>query len=262
MRSSISSAILPFLLPALVAATPTHTTCLHLKGDEMAETAKCGDKVMLRDCFSKGAVDGRGTVETCLKYSGCTADEAVKEATWILEYCESEPEDLKRRRPESGPAPTTTSPHASQIWNELRARETTTTSTSLQCSTASNTVVSSCVSGSISCSDVSTTVSVCQETNICLVDKQGNNLCLVRDDNLGTSGTIVSVFLGAVVAVTITTLIFLCCRDKKAQKRMRAKMEAAAIAKENAASRPRPSIPPAAAPAPGVPNPFQDVNRM
>jgi hypothetical protein len=109
------------------------------------------------------------------------------------------------------------------------------------------------------CSTVGTTTSVCAATNFCTVDGAGNNLCMVRQDGMTTSGAVVSIFLAVVMAATLTSIMFLCCRDKRAMKKSRARAEAAAIAKANAVSRPEvrsvsQNKPPTAGGAP--PNPF------
>lgn len=53
-----------------------------------------------------------------------------------------------------------------------------------------------------------------------------------------TSGAIVGIFLAVCMTAIIGSVFFLCCRDRKEQKRTRARAEAAAIAKENALPKP------------------------
>lgn len=84
-----------------------------------------------------------------------------------------------------------------------------------------------------------TTTSVCAHGNICLRDKNGNNICMVRQDGLTTSGAVVAIFLAVVLAMTIGTIGFLCCKDRREAKKARARAEAAAIAKANATPAPR-----------------------
>jgi mannitol-specific phosphotransferase system IIBC component len=72
----------------------------------------------------------------------------------------------------------------------------------------------------------------------CDTDSEGNNLCMVRKDGMTVAGTIVAVFLAVVLTAIIASIVFLCCRDRKEQKRIRARAEAAAIAKSNSVARP------------------------
>ncbi|KAH8650175.1 hypothetical protein BX600DRAFT_517385 [Xylariales sp. PMI_506] len=111
------------------------------------------------------------------------------------------------------------------------------TSTTLVCSTVSTITVTSCEATNIySCTPIATTTSVCAAGLYCDTDSSGNNLCMVRQDGLTTSGAIVSIFLAVVFSGMIASIIFLCCRDKSAQRKLRAKAEAAAIAKANMAT--------------------------
>ncbi|KAK6067342.1 hypothetical protein SCUP234_04018 [Seiridium cupressi] len=129
------------------------------------------------------------------------------------------------------------------------------------CSSASVTTVSSCdATNQYDCSMVETTTSVCKSDLFCTEDTSGNNLCMTRQDGMTLSGTIVAVFLAIVVTAIVASIVFLCCRDRKEQKRMRARAEAAAIAKSNSVSRPetRSISQPTRSPTSGSaqPNPF------
>lgn len=142
------------------------------------------------------------------------------------------------------PAPT---PAADAKNSPLFIREPATTppvfrraSSSLQCSTETSVEIDSCEpDNKYKCSKVMTTTSVCAHGNICLRDKNGNNICMVRQDGLTTSGAVVAIFLAVVLAMTIGTIGFLCCKDRREAKKARARAEAAAIAKANATPAPR-----------------------
>lgn len=126
---------------------------------------------------------------------------------------------------------------------DLYLREATTTAASTgepspsPCSTESDMEISSCKTDHINeCVKTTTKTMVCAQGNMCMTDNSGNNICMYRKDSMTTGGAVVSIFLAVVLAVTVATLFFLCCKDKRDAKRARAKSEAAAIAKANAVS--------------------------
>jgi hypothetical protein len=63
---------------------------------------------------------------------------------------------------------------------------------------------------------------------------------MLRQDGMTLSGAIVAVFLAVVLAGILGTIIFLCCQDRKEQKKLRARAEAAAIAKASTTPSVRP----------------------
>jgi hypothetical protein len=66
----------------------------------MAAAVQCGDKGSLKSCLgSVPEVVTQGTVENCLVAAGCSPSESADEATWLLKYCDGEPDELKRRQP-------------------------------------------------------------------------------------------------------------------------------------------------------------------
>lgn len=101
---------------------------------------------------------------------------------------------------------------------------------------------------------------VCRSNYYCDTDSAGNKLCMVRQDGLTTSGAVVAIFLAVCMTAIVASVVFLCCRDRKEQKRQRARTEAAAIAKENALPKPEAtrSVSQRGAPTAGAaePNPF------
>lgn len=106
------------------------------------------------------------------------------------------------------------------------------------------------------CSATSVPIMVCAAGLLCLRDKAGNALCMKRDDNLTTSGAVVAIFMAVVMTLTVSAIVFLCCRDRRAVKAARAKAEALAIAKANATeTQPLVSQP---YPGPGGLDPFAD----
>jgi hypothetical protein len=147
--------------------------------------------------------------------------------------------------------------------NPLRRQEATATppapaaltaTTGVACSSDKLVASSVCVTENAiqSCSETMVPTPVCKSENICIVDPEGVNICMVRNDTLTTDGLIVTIFLLVVFVGGFATLIFLCCRDKRKDKQLRAKKEAALIAKTAMPSKPAP--PPNA----GGPDPFAD----
>ncbi|KAK8013971.1 hypothetical protein PG990_007267 [Apiospora arundinis] len=213
-----------------------------------AVAPKCGDQSLLRGCFeSVPTLDTATIVEQCLLDAGCTADESKRETHSLIAWCDSHfgsDQDLKRRGidPLPQPTPLTQAP-------DLYLRQATTTSTGAEsspspCSTETEVEISSCKTDHINeCVKTMTKSMVCAKGNMCMTDNSGNNICMYRKDGMTTSGAVVGIFLAVVLSVTIAALFFLCCKDKRDQKRARAKSEAAAIAKANAVSSgPRPEV--------------------
>ncbi|KAK8121203.1 hypothetical protein PG999_005323 [Apiospora kogelbergensis] len=245
MRSSLPATVLS-LLPSLVSATIAQSGCLHIKSVDLAQKTKCGDKSLLRGCFeSVPTLDTATIVEQCLLDAGCSADESKRETHSLIAWCDSHfgsDQDLKRRGidPLPQPTPLTQAP-------DLYLRQATTTSTGAEsspspCSTESDVEISTCKTNNMNdCQKTMSKTMVCAQGNLCMTDNSGNNICMYRKDGMTTSGAVVGIFLAVVMAVTVAGLLFLCCKDKRDQKRARAKSEAAAIAKSNAvASAPPP----------------------
>ncbi|KAI1774960.1 hypothetical protein F4818DRAFT_57012 [Hypoxylon cercidicola] len=295
----LPSTLLPLLLlpTSLGASAADRSACVRSGADDLAAAAACGDKGALKYCFEHAAqyVEA-GDLERCFHGSGCTSAEAAIEAAFILHNCDSVKSvaELRRRGPEPVAAET-----------QVQARQDTTTTTaakggftpSIQCSTETTIPTSSCpvqstgtASGrTITCFPSTATTSVCAAANICMKDSQGIDTCMLRSDKLDTGEIIVTIILAVCFATGFATLVFLCCRDKRAVRKMRARAEAAAIAKSNAAnatsashgpnvpyaaaapaaapgeSAHAPYDPPKRAPSPGVgggANPFDDGPRF
>ncbi|KAK8068913.1 adenovirus e3 region CR2 domain protein [Apiospora phragmitis] len=242
MRSSLPATVLS-LLPSLVSATIAQSACLQIKSVDLAQKTKCGhlDRSLLRGCLeSVPNMDSSSIVEQCLVDAGCTSDESKRETHSLIAWCDSHfgsDLDLKRRGIDPLPQPTPLT-QAPDIY--LRAATTTASSgepSPSPCSTETDVEISSCKTDHINeCVKTMTKSMVCAQGNMCMTDNSGNNICMYRKDGMTTSGAVVGIFLAVVLAVTVASLFFLCCKDKRDQKRARAKSEAAAIAKANAVS--------------------------
>lgn len=295
----LPSALLPLLLlpSSLGASVADRSACVRSGADDLAAAAACGDKGALKYCFEHAPqYIEAGDLERCFHDSGCTSAEAAIEAAFILHNCDvaKSVAELRRRGPE--PLAAMTLLDARQDTTTAATATATTTAAnggftpSIQCSTETTISTSSCpiqstgtASGrTITCYPSTATTSVCASENICMKDSQGIDTCMRRDDSLDTGEIIVTIILGVCFAAGLATLVFLCCRDKRAERKLRARAEAAAIAKANAANATNASAhvpmagehasapydPPKRAPSPGVgnaapgQNPFDDGPRF
>ncbi|KAM4067048.1 hypothetical protein HRG_001053 [Hirsutella rhossiliensis] len=109
--------------------------------------------------------------------------------------------------------------------------------------------------------------SECRPNFMCTTDTSNNDVCMPRHDGLDTGGIVLAVIFGALVALAIGVLAFLCCRDRRQQKRFAAKAEAVALARAHTRKQ-RAQQQDARTPlmrqqegAPGSPNPFQDSSQ-
>lgn len=294
MRSSFPITLLA-LVPTLVAATAT-PECVNSRAKELAGRSLCGDKKTLRKCYASASGDLlESALEECLTAAGCTEKAAAVEASYLITFCEGEEGELKRREVRAkrdevasgtdsttATTATTTTDTASTTTTETSsgtstiAKRTDTTTTAgttttattagttsaattanTSCSTASKTKVSACDSDNeYNCSMTESETMVCIATKYCDTDSEGNALCMDRQDGLTTSGAIVTIFLAVCLVGIISTIFFLCCRDRKEQKRNHARAEAAAIAKANAPTKPTTRSASQRTTGDGQPNPF------
>lgn len=100
MRSSLPTALLS-LLPAFAAAS-SPSQCVQSKAKELAVNAACGDKMNMLACFQKVSSDSglEDSIYNCLTKAGCTDKSAATEARFLITFCDGEPDELKKRRPE------------------------------------------------------------------------------------------------------------------------------------------------------------------
>ncbi|XXG98148.1 hypothetical protein Hte_004469 [Hypoxylon texense] len=256
------AALLPSALLPLLLLLPTgslgassvadRSACIRSSADDLAAAAACGDKGALKYCFGHAPqyVEA-GDLERCFHDSGCTSAEAAIEAAFVLHNCDADKSvaELRRRGPELLAAMTLLDARQDTTAATATAAVTTTAGNagftpSIQCSTKTTVSTSSCpiqstgtASGrTITCFPTTVETSVCADANICMKDKQGVDTCMLRKDSLDTGEIIVTIVLAVCFAAGFATLVFLCCRDKRATRKLRARAEAAAIAKAAAAN--------------------------
>ncbi|KAL7628039.1 hypothetical protein AAE478_002235 [Parahypoxylon ruwenzoriense] len=303
--SSSAAALLPSaLLPLLLllpgslgtAAAGDRSACVQAGAVELSKAAACGDKGSLEHCFKNVPLNVEPRdLETCFRNAGCTAAEAAIEASFIIRGCDTakSPVELRRRAPEPLPAPTP-APAPQDTATATAANNNNGFTPSIQCSTQTLVQTSSCPIQStgtesgrtLPCFQTEVATQVCAAENICMKDNFGIDTCMRRKDTLDTSAIIVTIFLAICFASSFATLIFLCCREKRNERKLRARKEAAAIAKASAADAANASVAAAAAaaaaaagpapshvpprlpspgvggPAGGVSNPFADGSRF
>lgn len=85
------------------------------------------------------------------------------------------------------------------------------------------------VTGECRTTDVET--STCSPGKTCTMDSSGQDVCMDLQNTLDVAGIVISIAFGVIIALGIATLTFLCCRDRKEQKRLAAKAEATALAR-------------------------------
>ncbi|KAI8215724.1 hypothetical protein K4K54_004545 [Colletotrichum sp. SAR 10_86] len=166
-------------------------------------------------------------LETCWINSGCDFTESMVEAQWALDRCDEYgniAQELKIRH-----------------FGIVQAR-TGTTATTKVCSTTTTKSTTACPVQSTGTASGKTITSGCYSTTVafetcaagmlCQDDSSGNPSCLVIDNTLSGAGIAVALFFAIAGTGAIALITFLCCRDRKNRKRILAKAEAAAIAKE------------------------------
>lgn len=286
MRTStqILLPLLSLLTSALADPTP-HAACLRLRAEDLAASASCGTSSfiaqnlrILPDTLSIA------DVESVFLAAGCSAAEAAHEQMVALDRC-SPAGDLRRRAVSDAIAPMTIGlPHETAL---LLARQTDAPAfTKLTCSTTRTESTSTCTmvrsganAGQETCTPTIALFAKCADGLICSPDKES---CMVAKTTLDTGGIIVSIGFAVALAISIGLVTFMCCRERAMHKRLAAKAEAAALAKEAAAASKKskgPDTQPLMTGSPGGPrsqspaspggfgaetggNPFNDGNRL
>lgn len=261
MRASL------FLASATLASA-SRLECVQTRSRELSTAASCGDEGSLNTCFSQlpqstVAESLPEELERCFQSAGCTAAESQVEAFWVLRRCADAPSnDLRRARRRSPDLDDSSLAAAAKEplvgaraalpaaaytgMNYARADATTATDTAV--TTASDTTASPspCFTDSTSsyttcpivsgkkqaCVPTQNITPVCRDGLICRSNNAGDPSCMYKQSSLGIAGTIIAVAFAIVIAVSIGSICFLCCRERRAHGRMERAAEAARIAKE------------------------------
>ncbi|OTA76165.1 hypothetical protein M434DRAFT_263941 [Hypoxylon sp. CO27-5] len=245
--AALPTALLPLLLLlpgsslGSIASVADRSACIRSGAVELSQAAACGDKGSLEHCFKTvGEYVEISDLERCFRNAGCTNAEAGIEAAFVIHNCENPKSDaeLRRRGPEPMPAPTPVPQNTATTTASNNGGFTPT----IQCSTSTEISTSSCPiqsTGSESgqtlpCFATTVPTQVCAAENLCMTDKNGIELCMRRQDAPDTGGLVVTIFLAVCFAVSFGLLLFFACRSKVAERKRRARNQAAAIAKTNA----------------------------
>ncbi|KAK3358249.1 hypothetical protein B0T24DRAFT_488089, partial [Lasiosphaeria ovina] len=245
--------------------------CVQARSAELADAAACGDRGSLNYCFSSlsQTLAPRGValvpaVERCFVAAGCTAAEAAIEAQWVVRVCDdtassgspSQVEaDLRRRRTaaraaaagmpvlreaglptllaarQAAAGPTTAAP---AVANNSPTGSPSPCSTETVIDTTSCPVQSTGDSAGkkLACFPAKATMQVCREGLICQFDKAGAGSCMYKQTSLGLAGTIIAAIFAVAVAASVFGVCFLCCKERRVQKRLERAAENARIEKD------------------------------
>ncbi|KAF6799518.1 hypothetical protein CSOJ01_12446 [Colletotrichum sojae] len=268
MRSYQSApALLALLATAASALSPARLHCLRSRNADLARQSACGMAGSVAHCLDMIPDDfTQADMEACWVNAGCELAEAVVEAQWALDRCDEYGNlaaELRARfhAPVQARATTTADETTAAATTATAASTAATataaaTGTSLTCSTTTTTSTTVCPVASTGASSGKTLKSGCYPTVVsfetcaagmlCKDDPEGVPSCLVMDNTLGGGGIAVAIFFAVAITGAIGTITFLCCRERKEKKRIAAKAEAAAIAREaNMKKRPTVEVQPA-----------------
>ncbi|KAJ1333960.1 hypothetical protein MN608_03958 [Microdochium nivale] len=250
LARSPTALVLVSLISSVIAG-PARAECLVARSDQLAALSSCGDTALLSTCLSSvPELATLDAVKSCFLGAGCSADDAAIEAGFVLKQCEQglDGAELRLRGAmESMPLITDTP-------NALNARQAGHIGfvPPLQCSTDTTYTVDACTSSvvgtvtSTSCGPTALVTQVCDRANVCMKDTKGLDVCMMRRDMPTTDGLIVTIFLLVVFVIGVGTMIFLCCKDAREVKRIRAQHEAAQMVKDQkmaaASSGPAPKL--------------------
>lgn len=267
-----SSAIL-FAGNALAVA---NRECFADHSSDLAVFADCANQKALVSCLEHLDSFTDNDIQSCYATSGCSDDDAKIEALHTQERCEEllKSGDLKKRF-QAEPIPHAVRAEAADVTNPpvkanvfgkrapMSGTEcfTTEKKSTTECpleTTSGKTVTGSCFPTEVQ-------VSKCAPKLLCTLDSSNNDICMEKK-GMDTGGIIVMIVFASIVALGVGALIFMCCKDRKEQKRLAAKAETVALAR--AATKKQRERQGAAQRAPlirnasGTSNPFQDQTRV
>ena len=226
--------------------------CFSSHGAALADYSACADQASLTACFARLPSYAIDDVEACFVKAGCHPDASLLEARASLDRCDewAQASELRRRfrayvphQPAKTGSPVVdgsgTSPNPKPTGgislNALFARESlqgdecfdikVVDTTACDVSTSKVRLITG------SCSDVKETSSSCKDGYTCTMDKAGTDVCMELKNALDTAGIIISIVFGSALILGIGTLTYLCCQDRRQQKRLAAKAEATALAR-------------------------------
>ncbi|KAI1503816.1 hypothetical protein F5X99DRAFT_90582 [Biscogniauxia marginata] len=240
--ATLPSTLLSFLLLSecsLVRAMAARSECLREHTHKFVEAAACGDKGSLEYCLRRIPEHIElNDLAGCFSNAGCTIEESIIEAGYIVKSCDEGTSAAELRRRVAAPMPAPTPMPAPQ--DTTAASTTIAASLTEGCSTTTTISTTSCPVQStgtnsgvtLSCFATSVATEVCAEGNTCHTD----GTCFKLDNTLDTGEIVVTIILAVALFLSIFAFLFFCCRDKVGQRKARARKEAADIARTQAAN--------------------------
>lgn len=271
----------------MAAAVRRGDDCLRVHAIEMGDDAGCGRALAIAACFAQITRSEVSDLAECYRSAGCSEEEAASKSLSAHSRCEVEFEDTEtpelRRRSRGilereAPAAVTPSPDTAAtplIANPAflfargmsgdeecyDTRDVDTTQCDFETSNGDVRTVT--------CTPTTVPKAECKEGLTCSFDNSGTPICMELQTTLDIGGIIIAIIFGVGIVAGIAAITFLCCKDRRDQKRIAAKAEATALAraqtkKKKAQEQRTPLMRDrdpsgGAAPAPG--NPFHDGNR-
>ncbi|KAL2107166.1 hypothetical protein VUR80DRAFT_5600 [Thermomyces stellatus] len=247
-------------LASAAAASPLSewtSLCIHSQAGQVQELVACSDATSFAECLN--TLSERLTyqdVQACLVQAGCSDEMAAIGAETLVYECEAVQEwtgeEIRRRAAgegeQTGPTPLVAAAAVQTPQPVITARQDNNKDDSPTSSKKSRPTDSECYDTSTStdtvctinpdtnrneCNDIDIEVKSCREGYVCVVEDKGGVSCMVRVDKLDTGGIVVSIAFGAFIVIALGMMTFFCCKDRRDQKRLAAKAEAAAIAKSS-----------------------------
>ncbi|KAJ0134749.1 hypothetical protein CTA2_2422 [Colletotrichum tanaceti] len=253
MRPSHSAPAFVALFCATVVASalsPAKLHCLRSRSLELAKLVACGEPKSVAHCLEMLPDELTQTdLEKCYLHAGCEVAEAIIESQWTLDRCGDDgnvPAELRKRHVPVLARQTTA---AAETAAAATATATGTgTGSSIICSTTTTKSTTLCpvVSTGVQkgrtlkegCYPTQVSFATCAAGLLCKDDLEGKPSCLVLDNKVYGGGVAVAIFFAVAITGAIAWITFLCCRERKQKKRIAARAEAAAIARQNVKQRP------------------------
>lgn len=268
MRFSYASAL---LFASNVLAVAKHE-CLVNSSKDLAAFADCGHEGAIAYCLSELKSFELSDVKTCYTKAGCSDDEAEIESKYTLSRCEemNRMGDLKKRyRGILLPRADATTTAADATDTSAKTTLKFGAKTGTDCFTTGTKTTTECPLSTsnghvktVTCFPTQVPTSECSPHMICTLDSSNNDVCMDIQSGLETSGIAILIVFGVILALGIGSLTFVCCKDRKQQKRLVAKAEATALARAATKKQRAQDRAPLIRNASGGSNPFQDQPRI
>ncbi|KAK4466190.1 hypothetical protein QBC42DRAFT_90430 [Cladorrhinum samala] len=228
MRNTLLTSCL-IATAAAAASSPAPTeaeqiACLTDLAPQLASAATCASSPSeLRACLA--SLPSLSALESCFQSVGCP----LTSAAWALSHCKSGRHELRARDPLA--AIPTAAPH----FMPLFGRQASSSASPSPCFTDQMVTITSCTTangGAKTCFPAPSPSAVCRADLICKQDNQGNPSCMYKQSGMGWGGIVIAICFATALVVSVFSICFLCCKERREQTRLEKAKEAANIAKE------------------------------